>query len=1026
MSLPDMSIRRPVLATVLNLLIVLIGAVALTRLPVRELPQVDSARLSIVVNYTGASPDVVDSQVASVVEGALAGISGLESIETESERGRSRTVLIFESSRDIDSAANDVRTAMDRAARNLPDGADAPIVWKNDSQSDPVVRLSLSSASMSPLELSDYADRYITDRLARLPGVANAAIFGQRSPAMRIWLDADLMAAHGVTTGDITSALQANNIELPAGEIDTGARQLQLLARTRFGSAEDFAGLVIRDDGVRPLRLGDVARIESGPSASESMFRSDGSTGLGLGIQAQAQANTVAISQAVKAELALMRPTLPADMTLEITTDEALFIETTLNEVAHVFAEAVGLVTAVIFLFLGSARLSLVPVVTIPVSILGAALAMLLLGFTINIMTLFAMILAIGLVVDDAIVVLENIQRHRAMGASRAEAARLGANQVNFAVIATTAVLIAVFLPVSFMEGQIGQIFAEFGIVLAVAVSVSGFVALTLSPALAARLMPRDGRPNLLTRGVNAVIGWIERGYRKGLRGVMKAPELLLALTAFAVAGSVALYQALPQEVTPEEDRGQFRIYVTAPQGVNLDYTDAAVRKVEALIEPLREQGVVTNVTTIVGMWGELRRAMLFVNLVPWQERDQSVRDVIADLRGPLAGISEVATWVRPSSGLRIGGGRGGLQFMLGGPDIDRAAEWAEELAVVLEADPDLSGVEVGHAANQPGATLSVDRLRAQDLGLDAENVSSTLRTLIASRTVGEYSSNGRQYPVILQAAPEDRDSPEDLMSILLRNDRGDLVPLSAFASVETEATVPGIKRYNRVHSVEMEADLVATADLAQVMSRVEAAVSDLPAGATIAWKGQAADFLRTSGGMTMVFGMALAIVFLVLAAQFESFRTPLVIMLTVPLGLSGAVLTLWLAGQTVNIFSQVGLVLLVGLMAKNGILVVEFANQLREEGMALREAAIEGAVTRLRPVTMTTIATVLGAVPLAMADGAGAESRIAIGLVITGGLSLAFVLTLLVTPVIYYLIESIRARPAPDTESDTAPTPAE
>ena len=1022
MTLPDLSIRRPVLASVLNLLIVLIGAVALTRLPVRELPQTDTARVTVVVNYTGAAPDVVDNQVASVIEGALAGISGLESMETESERGRARTVLIFDPSRDIDSATNDVRTAIDRAARDLPDAADAPIVRKNDSEGDPVVRLSLSSATMTPLELSDYADRYIADRFARLPGVANAAIFGERAPAMRIWLDADLMAAHGVTTGDITSALQSNNIELPAGEIETGARQLQLLARTRFTSAEEFAGLVIRDDGVRPLRLGDVARIEQGASQSESLFRSNGVVGLGMGIQPQAQANTVAISDAVKAELELIRPTLPDGMTLKITTDEALFIETALNEVVRVFAEAVGLVTAVIFLFLGSARLSLVPVVTIPISILGAALAMLLLGFSINIITLFAMILAIGLVVDDAIVVLENIQRHRAMGESRAEAARRGANQVNFAVIATTAVLIAVFLPVSFMEGEIGQIFAEFGIVLAVAVSVSGFVALTLSPALAAMLLPRDDKPNLLTRLVNWIIGGVERAYRRALIGALKAPEILLAITAFAIAASVALYQTLPQEVTPEEDRGQFRIYVTAPQGSNLDYTDAAARKVEAILAPLQEEGLVSNVTAIVGIWGELRRAMFFVNLVPWEERDQSVQEVVASLRGPLSEITEAATWIRPSGGLGIGGGRGGIRFMLGGPDIDLAAAWAEELAVTLEADPDLSGVEVSYAANQPGATLSVDRLRAQDLGLDAQTVSSTLQTLIASRTVGEYSNDGRQYPVVLQAAPEDRDSPEDLMSILLRNDRGDLVPLSAFASVETSALVPAIDRYNRVHSVEMEADMVVGADLAQVMSRVEAAVSELPAGAQLAWQGQAANFLKASGGMTMVFGMAMAIVFLVLAAQFESFRTPLVILLTVPLGLGGAVLTLWLTGQSVNIFSQVGLVLLVGLMAKNGILMVEFSNQLREEGMALREAAIEGAVTRLRPVTMTTIATVLGAVPLATATGAGAESRTAIGLVITGGLSFAFVLTLLVTPVIYFLIEGLR-REAP---AEAAPTPAE
>ncbi|WP_121068111.1 efflux RND transporter permease subunit [Chachezhania antarctica] len=1015
MSLPDLSIRRPVLAAVLNLLIVLIGAMALTRLPVRELPQVDTAEVTVRVSYTGAAPDVVDNQIASVVEGALAGISGLQSMSTESERGRMRTVLIFDTSRDIDSATNDVRTAIDRVIEDLPEGAKAPEVEKNDDEGDPVVRLSLFSSGMSPLELSDYADRYVLDRLARLPGVANASIYGERLPAMRIWLDSDLMAAHGVTTTDITSALQANNIELPAGEIETGARQLQLLARTRFTSAEEFEGLAIRDTGTRPLRLGDVARVEQGPEATERYFRSNGETALGIGIQPQAQANTVAISQAVQRELELIRPSLPDGMTLKITSDEALFIQTTLNEVIRVFVEAVALVTAVIFLFLGSARLSLVPIVTIPVSILGSAMAMLFLGFSINILTLFAMILSIGLVVDDAIVVLENIQRHRARGASRAEAARAGANQVNFAVIATTAVLVAVFLPVSFMDGEVGRIFGEFGIVLAVAVSVSGFVALTLSPVLAARLLPRENRPNLLSRTVDRIVARTEAAYRATLNLALRASEVPLALAGFAVAACLALYPLLTQEVVPQEDRGQLRIYITAPQGANLDYTDAAVRKVEDVVGTLADEGVVENITTIVGMWGELRRAMLFVNLAPWEERDQSVQEVISDLRGPLSQVTEISTWIRPSGGLGIGGGRGGLQLMLGGPDIERAAEWANELAAILEQDPDLSGIEVGYAANQPGATVSVDRLRAQDLGLDAEVVSSTLQTLVASRTVGEYSSEGRQYPVILQAGLEDRDNPDDLLSVLLRNTRGDLIPLSAFASIDATATVPAIERFNRVHSVPVEADMVEGADLAQVMSRVEAAVATLPAGATLAWDGQAADFQRSSGDMLMVFGLALAIVFLVLAAQFESFRTPLVILLTVPLGLGGAVLSLWLAGLSVNIFSQVGLVLLVGLMAKNGILMVEFSNQLREGGMALREAALEGAVTRLRPVTMTTIATILGAMPLATATGAGAESRVAIGLVITGGLSFAFVLTLFVTPVAYYLVEGLRrAYPEP------------
>ncbi|MBE3637276.1 efflux RND transporter permease subunit [Mangrovicoccus algicola] len=1025
MSLPDLCLRRPVLACVLNLLVVLIGAVALTRLPVRELPQTDTAEVTVRVNYTGASPEVVDAQVTAVIEGALAGIAGLRSMESESERGRMRSKLTFDPSVDIDSAANDVRSAIDRVTGDLPEEAGTPEVEKNDDEGDPVIRMSVTSADMTPMELSDFAERMLRDRLARLPGVAAAQIYGERVPAMRVWLDVSRMAAHGITAGDIVSALQASNIELPAGEIETGARQLQILADTRFSSVAEFEDMVVRDDGLRPLRLGDVARIEIAPENDQSFFRSQGVPALGIGVLPQAQANTVAISRAVHAELARIRPSLPGDMRIDVTTDEAVFIESSIREVVHVFAEAVLLVTAVIFLFLGSARLAMVPVVTIPVSILGAAIVMLGLGFSVNILTLFAMILAIGLVVDDAIVVLENIQRHRRLGVPPAEAARRGANQVNFAVIATTAVLIAVFLPVSFMEGEIGQLFAEFGIVLAVAVAVSGFVALTLSPVLAARLMPARNRAGWLARAVDAVLGGLERGYRAVLGLMLARPLPLLAGTAFAIACAWTAYGTLPQKLTPDEDRGRIIMFVSAQQGSSLAVTDAVTARVEDMLQPLVEDGTVTNVTSIIGAFGEVRRALILVGLAPWEDRDLGVEEVIAGLRPQLARISEAGVYLRAAGGLGIGSNSGSLQWMLGGPDIATAAGWADELQAALDGYGGLDGIETGYAANQPGATLSVDRVLAQDLGLDAQTVASTLQALFASRSVGEYSRDGRQYPVVLQARPEDRDTLEDMMSVMIRNDRGDLVPLSAFASIATGATVPAVTRYDRLHSVEMEADLVAGTDLSEAMAAVEAAMAGLPAGATLAWTGQAADFLASSSGVAMVFAMALAIVFLVLAAQFESFRTPLTIMLTVPVGLAGAVATLWLAGQSVNIYSQVGLVLLVGLMAKNGILMVEFANQLREEGMGLREAALEGAVTRLRPVMMTTIATVLGAVPLAFAEGAGAEARRAIGLVIAGGLSIAFVLTLLLTPVIYLLVERIGRRPSA-IAGHAAPGPAE
>ncbi|RJL21800.1 efflux RND transporter permease subunit [Paracoccus siganidrum] len=1021
MTLPDLSLRRPVLATVLNLLIVLIGAVAMSRLPVRELPQVDTAEITVRVEYTGASPEVVDNQVAAVVEGALAGIAGLTSMETRSDRGRMRTVLTFDPSRDIDSAANDVRGAIERIVGRLPDDAEAPQVEKNDDEGDPVLRLALSSTEMSPLELSDYARRYLVDRLARLPGVAAASLFGERAPAMRIWLDQSHMAAHGVTTGDVIAALQANNLELPAGEIETGARRLQVLAQTRFTSPEEFRQMVIRSGGERPLRLGDVARIEQGPERNESYYRSNGMIALGIGVQPQAQANTVAISDAVLAELERIRPTLPDGMSMRITSNEAVFIESSIKQVTMVFFEAVALVTAVIFLFLGSARLSLVPLVTIPISMLGAMLAMMALGFSINILTLFALILAIGLVVDDAIIVLENIQRHKALGERTPDAVRNGTNQVNFAVIATTIVLVSVFLPVSFMEGEIGRLFAEFGIVLAVSVAVSSIVALTLTPVMAERLLPENDRPNMLTRGMDRLIHALERGYRAALSRMIARPVVILSITAFAVMASVALYRSLPQELTPQEDRGQLRIFASGPQGVDLSHTDSVARRIEAVLDPMVEDGTITNVTSIVGMWGDLRRSLLLVTLADWDQRSLSSDQIMAELRPQLDRITDATISIRPAGGLGISSAQGSIRWMLGGPDIARASEWAEDLAALLQDLPGLGEVEIGYNANQPGADLIVDRLRAQDLGLDSQTVAQTLQVLFASRNVGEYYNDGRQYPVVLQAEAQDRASIQDMLAVQLRNNRGDLIPLSAFATIQTGATVPEIRRYDRLHSIQMEADLLEGTDLAAAIATVEAAARHLPAGAVLAWSGQAKDYINSSSGVATVFAMSLAIVFLVLAAQFESFRTPLTIMLTVPLGLAGAVLTLFLVGASVNIFSQVGLVLLVGLMAKNGILIVEFSNQLRAAGRPLVEAAIEGAVTRMRPVMMTTIAMVLGAVPLATATGAGAESRRAIGMVITGGLSFAFVLTLCVTPVIYVLVERVRMRPKPETAAPEA-----
>ncbi|WP_108661212.1 efflux RND transporter permease subunit [Acuticoccus kandeliae] len=1026
MTLSGLSLKRPVTATVANLLIIVVGISALLNLPVRELPDIDAAQVTVGVTYTGAAPDVVDAQITAIVEGAVAGIPGLDTMTSEAERGSSRTVLSFDTSRDIDEAANDVRAAVDSIISDLPDDAERPVVRKNDNQSDPVVRLALTSDRMSPIELTDYADRYIVDRLARLSGVANVTIFGERAPAMRIWLDMTKMAAHGITVGDITSALQDNNLERPAGEIETPARQIQVLTRTRFQTVAEFENLVLRDDGARPILLADVATVEPGAENTDSNFRADGRTAVGLGVQQQSQANTMAISSAVKAELEKIGPTLPAGTALKITSDDAIFIGASLREVVIVLGQALALVIAVIVLFLGSPRAAAVPVVTIPISLLGAIGGIYLAGFTVNLLTMFALILAIGLVVDDAIVVLENIQRRMSLGEDRRVASERGADQVNFAVIATTLVLIAVFIPISMMEGSVGQLFAEFGVTLAIAVAVSSFVALTLCPVLAARLLPKSTEPGRFTRIVDTVLNGLNNVYRRILSRVLDRPVLTLGVAIFLMASAVAIYERLPSALTPQEDRGMFMVDVTTPQGSNLKTTDAAARRVEAALETLREEGLVTDTTAIVGSWGDLRRAMIIVRLANWEDRTVGQTEIINGLRRQFAAINSATIRIFAPSGLRVrGGGRGGMQVMVGGPDIESAAAAGELLAEAMRGSDRFAGTQLQYNPNQPGATVAIDRQRARDLGLDAGTIAETVQVLIASRSVTEYTDRSRQYPVVLQAEASGRDNLDDLENIFVRTGGGDLVPLSGFVTITEEASAPSLSRFERVPSVEIGADLTAGTDIGAAIDFVRAAAEDLPIGTTIEFQGEAATFLETSGGTQLVFLMALLIVFLVLAAQFESFIQPVVILATVPLALTGAFGTLWWAGASLNVYSNVGLILLVGLMAKNGILIVEFANQLREEGRPLREAILEGSVLRLRPILMTTISTVLGAVPLTLATGAGAASRVSIGVVICGGFTFASILTLFVTPVVYELAARLfRRAPAEEHAEPTAGEP--
>ncbi len=1002
--LSDLAIRRPVLATVASLLIVVFGLGALSTLPVRELPDVDRAVVTVTTMYTGAAPAVVDADITEVIEGSIAGISGVRTISSSSRRGRSRIVVEFDAARSIDDAANDVRDAVARVANRLPTDADAPRVVKSDSDADPVMRLAVTSDRHDAAAITDYVERYVVDRLSTVPGVASVTLSGARPKAVRVWLDRRAMAARNLTVLDVETALRRANLELPAGEIQSATRQLAVRLDSRIPTVEAFSEIVIDRVAGYPIRLSDVALVVAGVADEDTIVRNNGETAVGLRVLRQSQSNTVAISEGVRAEIAALAPTLPEGMAIEVGSDDAIFVAASIREVLEALAISLGLVVLVILVFLRSVRATLVPAITIPVALVGTFSLVAALGFSVNVLTLLALLLAIGLVVDDAIVVLENIQRRIDRGESPLVASVLGARQVTFAVIATSLTLVAVFVPLSFLEGQVGRLFVEFGFVMAGAVLISTFVALTACPALASRVLkpsrgaavggPDGPRPE----------GAFARGFRRLLTLAVAMPVVTIGVSLAVAAAGAVVYDTLPRELTPSEDRGVVFVPLSAPQGSRVTFTDEAARQVEAAAEPLREAGVVETVFVYVGSWNRPNRAFVVLRLADWSEREMSHRDVVAAMAPRMGEVTAARGFPVTPAGLGLRGSRTPLRVVVSGPDFESVKGWAARLLERARENPGIVNAEMDYEENQPQLDIRLDRERADDLGITVEAIATTLRTLVASREVTTFIDRGREYPVLVQAAADDRASPSDIDFIFVRAGDGEsLVPLGSLVSPEVTAAAAELRRYDRMPSITIEGAIADGYSLGEAIRFMEEAAAELlPAEARIGLSGQSLQFKETSSGATFTFALALLIVFLVLAAQFESFVHPLVIMLTVPLGVAGAVFSLSAAGLSLNVYSQVGIILLVGLMAKNGILIVEFANQLRDEGRAVREAVVEATVLRLRPIVMTVVSTVLGAVPLVLAAGAGAESRIAIGTVIVGGLLLSGCLTLFLTPVLY------------------------
>jgi len=1012
MKLSDISITRPVFAAVISLLLIAFGLISFFRLPLREYPDIDPPIVSVQTTYRGASANVVETRITEVIEERIAGVEGIEFIQSESEDGESNITVEFSTDRDVDAAANDIRDRVSGILDNIPDEADPPDIQKVDSSDDVIMWLNLSSDSMSVPELTDYADRYLVDRFSVLDGVARVRVGGSQHYAMRIWVDRQALAARGLTVGDIEDALRAENVELPAGDIESEERQFTVRVDRAFRSADDFASLVLqRGQGGYLLRLGDVARVERAAEEDRTFFRGNGESMVGIGITKQSTANTIDVARAAKREKDRINPTLPEGMRINQSYDTSVFIEGAIREVYKTLTIAVGLVILVIYLFLGNVRATIVPAVTVPVSLIATFIMLNALGFSVNLLTLLALVLAIGLVVDDAIVVLENIfRRMDDEGETPLVAAYRGTRQVGFAVIATTLVLVAVFVPIAFLSGDIGRLFSEFALTMASAVCFSSLVALTLSPMLASKVLKPTAQRNFLTRAVDNLFRKAQGTYSRMLRSELRHPVLAVGSFLAVLAGVVWLWGQIPSEYAPKEDRGAFFVLVNGPEGASYAYMEEYMDEIERRFMPYVESGeairLLVRAPRGFGSLSTFNSGIVIFVLNDWSKR-RSAWEIMDEVRAKVADLPGVRAFpvMRQGFGARIAKP---VQFVIGGGTYEQLAEWRDLLISKIEEDnPGLVGIDWDYKETKPQLEVQIDYDRAAELGVTVSEISRTLETLLGSRQVTTYVEDGEEYDVLIEGERDAQRTPSTMQNIYVRSDRsGELIPLSNLVTVEEFADSTTLNRYNRVRSLTIEANLIDDLSLGEALDYLNRLVREnLPETAVVDYKGQSRDFSDSGTSMLFVFLLGVLVVFLVLAAQFESWVHPFVIMLTVPLAIGGGLLGLFLTGGTLNIYSQIGLIMLIGLAAKNGILIVEFANQLRDQGMPFDEALLDAARLRMRPILMTGITTVAGSIPLIVSFGAGAETRMVIGTVVLAGVLCATFLTLFIVPVGYSLL---------------------
>ena len=1006
MHISEVTVNRPVFAAVLSLFVILIGLASYDKLTIREYPDIDRPVVTVTTIYTGASSKILERDVTEIIEDSLSGISGIREITSESRDELSKIRVEFTLETNLDTAANDVRDKVSRIAALLPDDADNPRIAKSDSDARAIMWIGFSSDILTSIQLNDYLDRNIVDRLSIQPGVASITIGGERKYSIRIWMDPEQIASRQLTIVDVIRAIKNENIERGAGRFESTEREVGLKLDSKLKTLDEYSKIVIRHFGDSKILLSDVAKIEIGPESERGFLRANKKSAIGLGIVRQTKSNVLDVANNIKDELELIRPSLPESIDMSIGYDQSKFVNESINEIRFALTVSMILVILIVYYFLSSKAATIIPAVTIPISIIGTFFIIHVFGYSLNVLTFLALVLAIGLIVDDSIVVMENIKRRIENGEDNYTAAINGAKQITFVVIATTLVLVSVFLPLSFMGGKTGRLFIEFGVVLSFAVIISSFVALTLTPMMCSKLLKKDE-----DQSERKLFIKFKKFYEASLLASQNKPKIVYSVTIIFIIISVLLFQFLPKELAPSEDRGIFIVSVNAPEGSSLDYTDNMVKKVENVLEEYVNKGEIKTVFAIVapgfsGQPGNVNSAFIFASLTPWENRRHQ-REIVREIFPKLISMPGAMIFTINPPSLGQSPFKSPVRFVISGTNYDQVGEWGESIKNISE-DIGLRSARIDYKVDKPRINLKINRDAASNLGVSADDIATTLDALYASRKVTKFSKDGLTYNVVVKADDEYLVDVSNLDNIYIKSSlTKELIPLSNLVTNSVEATSKSLKRINRLPSVTLSSSIAPGSSLGVILDELSKASSDiLPSNAKISYAGASKEYYETGYKLELTILLAILVVYLVLSAQFESFRNPLIIILTVPITMTAGIYSLFVTGGSLNVYSQIGFLMLIGLIAKNGILVVEFANQLKDEGVKISKAIIESSIIRFRPVIMTTISTLLGSIPLIISSGAGAESRFAMAVVVFGGIALASFITLYLIPALYLLIE--------------------